>query len=940
MNKRLTKSFKGALIVGFLLTLLVYDAGAQGRLTELRDSATGLRRDSLIPILNGSKPLKYITGAVSYISGEQISTVPGSNRLNSLAGRLAGLSISQNDGLPGSENSTILVRGYHTFSDQTAPLVLINGRRDDASSLDPNDIESVTVLKDAASTVLYGMNSTNGIVLITTKKGREGNIKVNYNVQASFQQPTRMPKFLDSYNYAKLYNEAQLNDDPTATVKYDQTALEAYRTGNDPFKYPNVNWTDEFIKDYSIQTRNSINVSGGGKTARYFFSGSYLTDGGIFNVDKSVNTYNTNTNINVLNFRANVEVNVSKNLSLLTEVRSKKEKRNAPGAYSSSYDETIFSSLFSTPSNAHPIKNADGSLAGTNDYKSNPYGMLNYKGYSNYIITSLSTFSELTYDLGSLVKGLKLKGNFGFTNYTQFIINRTKNFEVYNLNSDDTTYTKIGLNSSIVSGGGYDRIVRVFDHSISLNYDTEIRKHSISAMLMYNRNQITDAYTTNLTQNFQGPKGSVSYRFNNRYLVDLSASYEGSEQYPKGSRYGLFPAVSAGWIASEENFLKGSGIDFLKLRGSYGRTGTPADSYFDYMGAYTLVNGSGGVFGTSPAASPGISQSKIANPLVTWEKSQKANAGLDIALLNSRFNASFDYFTEKNKDILVANAITSMYGAPINTPDGLFNNKGFEVQAGWNDKINKFQYAVDFNFSRTHNKIVYMGEESREYPWMYHTGNPVGTRFGYVFDRFFTEQDDIASLPDQSLLGSQQPGDLKYKDLNGDNVIDDNDIARIGDAKAPQINFGVNLGVAFKGFDFSVLFQGTKNSTTYNSGYTYWEFVNKIGNVLEHHLSRWTPGSGQSAGYPRLTLSNTNNFVTSSYWVQDNSFVRLKFMELGYTFPIKSIGKIGMSGIRVFVNGNNVLLWDDVKQKDPEIQDNGISYPLLRTFSLGISAKF
>ena len=459
-------------------------------------------------------------------------------------------------------------------------------------------------------------------------------------------------------------------------------------------------------------------------------------------------------------------------------------------------------------------------------------------------------------------------------------------------------------------------------------------------MLMYNRNQITDAYTTNLTQNFQGPKGSVSYRFNNRYLVDLSASYEGSEQYPKGSRYGLFPAVSAGWIASEENFLKGSGIDFLKLRGSYGRTGTPADSYFDYMGAYTLVNGSGGVFGTSPAASPGISQSKIANPLVTWEKSQKANAGLDIALLNSRFNASFDYFTEKNKDILVANAITSMYGAPINTPDGLFNNKGFEVQAGWNDKINKFQYAVDFNFSRTHNKIVYMGEESREYPWMYHTGNPVGTRFGYVFDRFFTEQDDIASLPDQSLLGSQQPGDLKYKDLNGDNVIDDNDIARIGDAKAPQINFGVNLGIAFKGFDFSVLFQGTKNSTTYNSGYTYWEFVNKIGNVLEHHLSRWTPGSGQSAGYPRLTLSNTNNFVTSSYWVQDNSFVRLKFMELGYTFPIKSIGKIGMSGIRVFVNGNNVLLWDDVKQKDPEIQDNGISYPLLRTFSLGISAKF
>lgn len=941
MNKRLIKSFKAILIGGFLFGLLVNDARAQEMQTVIRDSVEVLMRDSLnIQMLNGSRPLKYITGAVSYISGERISTVPGTNRLNSLAGRLSGLSVSQNDGIPGSENSTVLIRGYHTFSGQNTPLVLINGRRDDASTLDPNDIESISILKDAASTVLYGMNSTNGIILITTKKGHEGKIKINYNLQTSFQQPTRMPKFLNSYNYATLYNEAKLNDDPTATVEYDETALGAYKNGSDPFKYPNVNWTDEFLRHSSLQTRNSLNVSGGGKTARYFFSGSYLTDGGIFNVDKSVNTYNTNTNINTLNFRANIEIDISKNLSLVTEVRSKKEKRNAPGAYSSNYDETVFSSLFSRPFNAHPIKNEDGSIAGTNDYKNNPYGMLNYKGYSNYIVTSLSTFSELTYNLGSLVKGLSLKSNFGFTNYTQFIINRTKNFEVYNLNTDGTTYTKIGLGSNIASGGGYDKIVRVFDHSISMNYDTEIGKHSISAMLMYKRNQIDNAFTNNLTQNFQGPRGSVSYRFNNRYLVDFSSSYEGSEQYPKGARYGLFPAISAGWIASEEDFLKGSGIDFLKLRGSYGRTGTPAGAYFDYLESYTLANGSGGVFGTTPAASPGIYQNKIANPLVTWEKSLKTNVGLDIDLMNSRFNASFDYFIEKNKDIIVSNAITSMYGAPNNTPSGLFDNKGFEIQAGWNDKIKKFQYGVDLNFSSTHNKIVYRAEELREYPWMYRTGNPVGTRFGYIFDRFFTEKDDIANLPDQSLLGSQQPGDLKYKDLNGDNIIDDNDIAKIGDAKVPQVHFGVNFRMAFKGFDFNILFQGTKNSTTYNSGYTYWEFVNKIGNVVDHHLNRWTPGKDQSAGYPRLTLSNRNNFVTNSYWVQNNSFVRLKFMELGYTFPVKLVNNLKMSGIRVFINGNNVLLWDKVKQNDPEMQDNGISYPLLRTFSLGISARF
>lgn len=938
MTRRITRSFKGALIAGFLIPLLAYDSGAQER--TFSESPLSKTSDSLlVPTLNGSKPLKYITGAVSYISGEQVNTVPGSNRFNSLAGRLPGLAVSQSDGIPGFENSTILVRGYHSLNG-SGPLILINGRRDDPSMLDPNDIESITILKDAAATVLYGMNSANGIILITTKRGKEGNVKVNYNLQTSFQQPTRMPKFLNSYNYATLYNEAMLNDDPAATPKYDATALQAYQTGSDPFKYPDVSWTDELLRDYSMQTRNSLNVSGGGKTARYFFSGSYLKEGGIFNVDKAVNTYNTNTDINVLNVRANVDLNISKNLSLVTDIRSKREKHNNPGARSDNYDETIFSPLFSTPANAHPIRNADGSLAGNNDYRNNPYGMLNYKGYSEYIVTSLSTFSELTYNLGSLLKGLNMKANFGFVNYTQFNVNRTKNFEVYSLNPNGTTYSKFGANSAIAQGGGYDDGVRIFDHSVSLNYDTAVGKHNLSAMLMYDRDQIDYIHTKTMTRNFQGPKGSISYRFNNKYLVDFSASYEGSEQYPKGERYGFFPAVSAGWIASEENFLQNSAVDFLKLRGSIGRTGNQTDLYFGYLGSYLRAGGQGGVFGTTPAASFGVYQGILANPLVTWEKSLKTNAGLDLALLGNRFNASVDYFTEETKDIMVTNAITSMYGANISTPDGVFKNSGFEVQAGWGDKVNALQYAVNFNFSRTRNEIVNMGEASQEYSWMYRTGNPIGSRMGYVFDRFFTEQDNISSLPDQSLLGEQRPGDLKYKDLNNDGVINENDITRIGDGRMPEVNFGANLGLAFKGFDLNVLFQGTANSSTYNSGPAYWEFVNRTGNASEHHLNRWTPGAGQSAGYPRLTLSNTNNFVANSYWVQDNSFIRLKFMELGYTLPVSLVSKIKMTGARIFINGNNVFLWDDVNQKDPEIQENAISYPLQRTFSLGLSAKF
>lgn len=940
MNKKSTNFLKKTLLPGFLLSCLVYDTGAQERSNVFRDSVTSVRRDSVhIPMLNGSRPFRYVTGAVSHIFGGQINTVTGSNRLNSLAGRLPGFAVSQTDGLPGFESSLLTVRGYHSFSGQNTPLILINGRRDDASMLEPNDIESITVLKDAASTVLYGMNSTNGIVLITTKTGREGKIKVNYNVQTSLQQPTRLPEFLDSYNYATLYNEAMLNDNPTGGVKYDATALSAYQNGSDPFKYPNVDWTGELLKDYSMQTRNNINISGGGKSAKYFFSGSYLNEGGIFNVDKSVNTYNTNTNIDAINVRANIELDISKNLKLVTDVRSKRDKRNAPGAFSASYDEGIFAPLYNTPANAYPIKNADGTLGGTNEYTNNPYGMLNHRGYSNYIITSLSTVSELTYNLGSLVKGLQLKGNFGFTNYTQFMISRAKNFEIYSLNPNGTTYTKIGLNSPIVAAGGYDQVVRIFDHSLSMNYDKEIGKHNISAMLMYDRDQIDNVRTLNLTQNFQGPKASFSYRFNNKYLLDLAASYQGSEQYPKGDRYGFFPAVSAGWIASEENFIKGGGIDFLKLRGSYGRTGSPANTYFDYLSAYSQVGSSGGTFGTTPAASIGIYQDKIANNAITWEKSLKANVGLDIALLKNRLQASADYFNEDTRDILIRNAISSMYGAAFNSSDGRLKNKGFEIQAGWADQAKDVRYSVNLNYSRTDNEIIYSNEQIRPFPWMYTTGNPYGTRTGYVFDRFFTEQDNISALPNQTLLGTQKPGDLKYKDLNGDNIIDDKDITQVGDARLPQVNFGANFGMAFKGFDLNVLFQGTRNSTTYNSG-SHWEFANRTGNASEHHLSRWVPGSGQSAGYPRLTLSNPNNFVSNSYWVQDNSFVRLKFMELGYSFPVKLVSKIKMTGARIFLNGNNVFVWDELSQKDPEIQDNGLSYPLQRTFSLGLSAKF
>lgn len=896
--------------------------------------------EKMVISLYDSKPYKYINGAVSHVSGTDVENISGMNRLNLLAGRMAGLLVYNLDGLPGYENSTIRVRGNHTFTSNLSPVILIDGKIDDATMLDPYDIESIVLLKDAASTAMYGLQSANGIILINTRKGEAGRIKVNFNTETSFSQPTRMPKYLDAYNYALLYNEAQLNDDPSATPKYDDAALEAYRTGSDSYKYPNVNWVDEFLKKNYVLTRNNINVSGGGKTARYYVAANYLYNSGVFNVDEDINTYNTNTAIKVMNIHGNVQVNIGENLTVNADIRAKKDMRNAPGAYGTGYANTIITDLFSIPFNAFPIKNEDGSIAGVSDYARNPYGSLNYSGYSIWERSSLSTYASAAYDLSGLIKGLSIEGRAGFNTYTDYYINRTKNYARYTLNADGT-YTQIGLDSELVNSGGYSSIYRNFDHYISLKYAGRFDEHYVDALLMYDRQQVKIASSTNLTKHYQGPKGSVSYRYDDRYLADFTFAYQGSEQFPKNRRYGFFPAVAAGWILSGESFMNNVKIiDFLKIRASYGRTANQIVPYFSYLGSWGSTSNTY-FFGTSPAGQVGYLQSQVENPSITWEKCLKTNIGLDAGFFNNRLSTSFDWFMENSKDILISNAITAMYGATVYMPEGKFENKGYEIQLEWKDTKGDFGYFFNVNYSVTEDKIVNQNEVYREYPWMYRTGKALSTRFGYQFDRFFTEEDDIASLPSQAVQGgTQRPGDLKYKDLNDDKVIDDNDYCSIGNPKMPRGNYGIGMGVQFKGLDATVSFHGTHGGTSYYSGYTYWAFNNRIGNVLEHHLDRWQPGSGQSADYPRLSLSNSNNTATSSYWVKDNSFVRLKYVELGYTFPLRLSKKAGMTKARIFVNGYNLFCWDKMGIIDPELNDGGLYFPIQRTISVGLNLGF
>jgi TonB-linked SusC/RagA family outer membrane protein len=955
--RRCLQSYKWIAAASIVLFLGNYSEGHPRKLS-VKDTGKALMTDTLkpVPVLFGTRPFRYITSAVSYLSGSTVSNIPGTNRTNPLSGQMAGLAILAQSGLPSTESNISLIRGLHNFSAtstdflRSQPIVLVNGKRDDIAEIEPNDIESVTVLKDAAAAALYGLNSANGLILITIKRGSLGKMKVEYNLETSFEQPTRLPKFVDSYNYATLYNEAQLNDNPTATLKYNATALQGFQTGSDPYQYPNVDWKNELLKKSALQIRNNINISGGGDRISYYFSGGYLTDNGIFKTDKSVNTYNTNANLNVFNVRGNVDINLTKNLLFTADLRSKREMRNAPGSYSAGFDQNIFKVIYTTPNYAYPIRNADESLGGNSSYTNNPYALLNYSGYNTTILTSLSGAAAMAYNFDELVKGLKAKVDFSITNIGNFQTTRTKTFAVY-APLTPTTYQKIGTDGSLTttSGtGGFTNRQRIYDHSASITYDRDFGDNNLGALVMYQFQQFENDNITNLTQNYVGPKARLSYRYKNRYLLDLVAAYQGSEQYPSGQRYGFFPAISAGWIASDESFMKGSAFDFLKIRASYGKTGNPASGvYFDYLSNYTT--GAGGVFGSATqAGSAGVYQSQVGNPNITWETSLKGNIGLDMVLMHNRLNASVDIFKERSSHINVLNPISVMYGAEINSPIGIIDNKGFEVQAGWNDNIGKLQYSVSGNLSVAKNTLVNQNEPIRNNPWMYLTGNTYGVRMGYVFERYFTEADISSNnYPDQSLLGLQKAGDLKYKDLNGDGKIDFNDIAPIGTSYIPEVNYGVNLGFKYQGFDLTVNFQGTSHSTTYNSGATYWEFYDSgKDNVTQHILSRWTPNSGQSAAYPRLTLNNPNNFVTNSYWVQDNSYTRLKYAELGFTIPGNFLKKIGAYSTRVFVNGYNLLLWSDVKEKDPEAPDgsnpssNGFVYPLQRSFSIGLNVKF
>lgn len=913
---------------------------------------------SRIHTFNGKQLLQEVTGSFSQIRGASVENVPVINNENRFQGLLSGLFVMQNNGEPGDESASFQMRGKRTFR-TNSPVILIDGFERSMDFLDPNEIESITVLKDAAATAQYGLRGGNGIILVTTKRGQEGQIKITFNARAGVKAPTTRPKLLNSYDYATLYNEALTNDGNTPRYsesdleKYKNASMGIYESDMDRYLYPDINWYDQYMNKSTWQQRYSASVEGGNKNARYFLSAGYTGNSGLYKVDKSANTYNTNADFNMITLRSNIDVNVNKRFGISLDISGRQEQRTYPGARGDAALR-VFRALYKTPPNAFPVFTPDGKLGGTKDWSANPYGLLNRQGYSLYYVRSMFATLRAKHELDFITPGLSVQGTVAFDSWYDMVTNRSKGFKVFDLrqpsgnveyNPDGSIkYVETGSDSQMSSGVEYPSTRRILNYEGALNYQRTFGLHAVSAVVAMNQRIISTEDGTNIPRAYLGGNGRVSYAFNKRYLAEFNFGYQGSEQFLPGHKFGFFPAASLGWVLTEENFLKdNSWINFLKLRGSYGITGN--DDIGGYFLWFQKYAGAGGVnFGYTSVGYSGWNETAFALDNVTWEKVHKTNVGVDAVFLKNRLNVTFDYFYEKNTDIMIQPALPYLMG--IRFPDfpiGIIENKGFDASLRYTQQFGGLEVSLLGTVTRAENKVINRGEEIPRFAYQARTGRPLDAIYGLEALGLFQNQDEIDASPTQT-FGQVRPGDIKYKDQNGDNVIDAYDEVYLGQGNFPTLQYGAGLGLRFKGIDLNLLFTGQNGQQLGLTGESVWEFHDN-GTVRDHHLGRFNPedpSSQANATYPRLSLSNkANNQRTSTYWLRDGNMVRLKTLELGYTLPKKFAEKIRLDNARIYASGYNLFTWSSTDLVDTEARSSHyVLYPIQRIINAGISVTF
>lgn len=913
----------------------------------------------------GAQKKVTLTGSISSVNTDELLKVPTASIGNMLSGVLSGVSSIQSSGQPGGDDPDVFIRGISTLNTMNAkPLYLVDGVERSFFQIDPNEVENITILKDASSTAVFGVRGANGVIIVTTKRGKEGKAKINASFSYGIQTPTRMPEFVNSYDYATFLNEAYTNDgkDP----KFTPEAVEAFRTHSNPIIYPDTDWMELLFKSSAPQTQGNVNISGGTERVRYFISMGMLDQKGFF---KNHDTrYDANFNFNRYNYRANLDIDFIKTTLVAINMGGRVEKRNFPRSgddINQLFRRIYWATPFSGPGivDGKWIKgNSQYLPVGLSDGLGNIYG----RGYGSKTTNVVNLDLALTQKLDFITKGLQFKIKVAYNSGYDHTKERATSIESYQpwyrkdvtwmehpagSDPNEVVYIQDGEAGLISYAESFGKS-RDWYAEASFDWKRDFDLHHLSALALYNQSKTyyPDSDYPGIPRGYVGLVGRVTYDYDNKYLIEGNVGYNGSENFAPGNRYGFFPAVSGGWVLTQEEFLKDNPVvNFLKIRASYGIVGN--DRYHPYGTGFMdrflyLPNsyfiGSGYQFGTGTSWSPGAYEKSFGNSGLSWEKSAKQNYGIDFSLFNQKLSGSIDYFYEKRTDIL-AKASTDPIIHAMSLPVlnlGIVSNKGVELNLKWNHKINSFRYWTNLNVSYAKNKIVYQDEVPSEYTYTLKTGHPVGQPFGLKVRGFYYEgMEDVA---DHSYVLKE--GDVVYEDLNHDGKIDDNDKTAIGYPSYPLLNAGLTLGFEYKGFDFSMLWVGaTKTSRVLEE-----TFRKPLGETYDRSLmshqftDRWTPETAATAKLPRATIDGVkNNYRDSELWVKDASYLRLKNIEIGYNFRLPFMPKIGMEKMRVFMTGYNLLTFDKLKISDPESMSSGVpQYPVMRVINFGLNVSF
>lgn len=920
---------------------------------NLKEIATDL--NEVVVVGYGSQKRASVIGSIVTIEPTRLQQSTTRALSNNLAGQLAGVIAVQRSGEPGADGSDFWIRGISSFQGNTSPLVLVDGIERTLDDLNPAEIESFSVLKDASASAVYGVRGANGVILVNTKRGEMGKPKVSVNYEQSFTAPVKLPEYIGAADYLSLLDE--IKQDAGYGALYGEELIEKYRSGVDPDLYPDVNWLDAVTRDFGINQRVNLSINGGNEFIRYALIGSYYGERGIFETDKSQD-WDSTTRLSKFNLRSNIDVNLTKTTIARISIGGYLQEQNGMAVSSG----TVFGSAFETPPYTQPTRYSSGEIP-KDKSRTNAWSLATQHGYSTNSKSKIESLFSLEQDLKFLLPGLKAKALFSFDRYSNSGITRSKSPTYYDPAS--ASRNEDGSLNLVVSEYGQDFLStsqtkewgnKATYFEANLSYSNDFGKNHVDALFLYNQRDYENGDAVPYRR--MGIAGRASYMYDSRYVAEFNFGYNGSENFAKGKRFGFFPSVALGWLLSEEKFMEDYKDIFskIKFRGSWGLVGNDqlAGRRFAYIS--TIEKDDTGYHWGASADNwhAGYHEGEFGNVDMTWETVEKINVGFELGLWNA-LELQVDLFQEHRRDIFMQrNNIPTAAGFLKFPWDnfGKVDNKGIDMSLTFNKQINKDLF-VGFRgtFTYAENKII----EQDEAPGIIgtnrsSTGLPVGQLFGLVAERLFTEEDfeDVErgvlkpGIPNQTFSSTVRPGDIKYLDIDGDGEVTDKDVKPIGGTYDPQIVYGFGANAAYKGFDLNVFFQGNGKTYRFIGGQNFLP-GSGLGNILTNYNDRWTVDNpSQDVFYPRLSDGpNNNNSQNSTWWLRNMSLLRMKDVELGYTLPKRLITNIGLSSLRVYLKGTNLLTFSGFKLWDPEVDtSNGAAYPIMKSFAFGLDINF